>query len=214
MTPRSSCRRPTGGLLTDLEITGSDILLRLNGSSDNEVTRSIFHDAGGECIRFRNQSQRNRFTDNVVYTCGLQGFNVKKGTRTARASTLAPRRSSEVGSMASMDHSNNNVVERNWFRTDGSEAVDIKEDSEQNIVRNNTGIGSKDPDGGIFGARGDNNQFLEQHGERWDRRGFPGRRGRCLEGRARSAERPGLRQEQRLPGQRRRRQPGTTATAS
>ena len=146
--------------LTDLEITGSDILLRLNESSDNEITRSVFHDAGGECIRFRDQSQRNRFTDNVVYTCGLQGFNVEEGHKNGEGLYIgtAPEQRKRID--GALDHSNNNIVERNWFRTDGSEAVDIKEDSEQNIVRNNVGIGSKDPDGGIFGARGDNNQFL------------------------------------------------------
>ena len=138
----------------------ADILLRLNGSSDNEITRSIFHDAEGECVRFRDQAQRNRFTDNVVFACGRKGFNVKKDKKNGEGLYIgtAPEQRSRV--VGGMDHSDHNVVERNWFRTDASEAVDIKEDSEQNIVRNNTGIGSRDPDGAIFGSRGDNNQFL------------------------------------------------------
>ena len=147
-------------LLTDLEFMSSDILLRLNDSSDNEITRSIFHDSDGECVRFRNQSQRNRFTDNVVYSCGRKGFDVKKDKKNGEGLYIgtAPEQRDRV--VGGMDHSNDNVIERNWFRTDASEAVDIKEDSEQNIVRNNTGIGSRDPDGAIFGSRGDDNQFL------------------------------------------------------
>lgn len=147
-------------VLTDLEITGGDILLRLNGSTDNEIQRSVFHDAGGECVRIRDQSQRNRFVDNVVYTCGIEGFNLDEDSKNGEGVYIgtAPEQRDRIGGVP--DQSNENAVERNWFRTDASEAVDIKEDSERNVVRDNIGIGSRDPDGAIFGSRGDRNQFL------------------------------------------------------
>jgi hypothetical protein len=147
-------------VLTDLEITGGDILLRLNGSSDNEIQRSVLHDAGGECVRIRDQSQRNRFADNVVYACGLEGFNLDEDSKNGEGVYIgtAPEQRERIGGVP--DQSSENIVERSWFRTDGSEAVDIKEDSERNVVRDNVGIGSLDPDGAIFGSRGDRNEFL------------------------------------------------------
>ena len=147
-------------VLTDLEFTGGDILLRLNGSRDNEITRTYFHDAGGECVRIRDQSQRNRFTDNVVVTCGLEGFNLEEDSKNGEGVYIgtAPEQRERIG--GEPDQSNENVIEGNWFHTNAAEAVDIKEDSEFNVVRDNIGVGSRDPDGGIFGSRGDNNQFL------------------------------------------------------
>ena len=146
--------------LTDLEVTGGDILLRLNRSTDNEFRRSVFHDAGGECVRIRDQSQRNRFSDNVVYACGVEGFTGEEGHKNGEGVYVgtAPEQRDRIGGVA--DHSDENALERNWFRTDGSEAIDIKEDSERNVVRDNVGLGSRDPDGAIFDSRGDRNEFL------------------------------------------------------
>lgn len=152
--------RASWWVLTDLELTGGDILLRLNRSTDNVIRRTFFHDAGGECVRIRDQSQRNQFADNVVATCGIEGFNLADDSKNGEGVYIgtAPEQRDRIGGVP--DQSNENVIERNWFRTNGSEAVDIKEDSERNVVRDNIGIGSLDDDGGIFGSRGDNNEFL------------------------------------------------------
>jgi hypothetical protein len=70
------------------------------------------------------------------------------------------------------DGHDENVVEDCEFRTAAAEAVDIKEVSEGNTVRRCRGIDSRDPDGAIFGSRGDRNRFEACVAEQGAGRGF------------------------------------------
>ena len=164
----------TWWILTDLEFTGGDILLRLNRAADNLITRSLFHDAGGECVRIRDQSQRNTFSVNRVWNCGREGFDLAQDSKNGEGVYVgtAPEQRDRIGGVP--DESTDNVIERTWFHTDGSEAVDIKEDSERNLVRANVGSGSRDPEGAIFGSRGDGNVFGDNEASGGDGAG-PGR---------------------------------------
>jgi hypothetical protein len=96
----------------------------------------------------------------VVYACGLEGFNLDEDSKNGEGVYIgtAPEQRERIGGVP--DQSSENIVERSWFRTDGSEAVDIKEDSERNVVRDNVGIGSIDPDGRHLRQPGDRNEFL------------------------------------------------------
>lgn len=146
-------------IITDLEWQDADILLRLNQASHNIITRSLFHDAQGECVRIRDQSNHNIFRMNRVWNCGTEGFNLDEDEKNGEGVYIgtAPEQRDRIGGHP--DQSIGNVIEDNWFQTNGSEAVDIKEDSENNAVRRNVGSGSRDPDGAIFNSRGDRNIF-------------------------------------------------------
>jgi hypothetical protein len=92
---------------------------------------------------------------------GRQGFDAAKGKKNGEGVYIgtAPEQRSKNQPPDVPDRSWGNVVEDCTFRTAAAEAVDIKEDSEQNIVRRCVGEDSRDPDGPIFGSRGDRNRF-------------------------------------------------------
>jgi len=147
-------------IIRNLEFTGADNLLWLDGATNTVITGNNFHDALGECVRIKNQSKNITFSRNTVTTCGLEGFNVAAGHKNGEGVYIgtAPEQRYKIGGVP--DYTTGVVVEYNTIQTNGSEAVDIKEDAEGNIVRYNVGSNSKDPDGAVFGARGDKNQFI------------------------------------------------------
>jgi hypothetical protein len=147
-------------VITGLEFSGADILLWLDGAEHVLITGNRFHDAGGECVRIKNQSRYNTFRSNSVWSCGLEGFNLASGSKNGEGVYIgtAPEQRYKIGGVP--DYSTDNVVEYNTFQTNASEAVDIKEDSERNIVRYNVGSNNRDPDGANFGSRGDYNTFV------------------------------------------------------
>jgi hypothetical protein len=147
-------------IIRNLEFTGADNLLWLDGATNVVITGNNFHDAYGECVRIKNQSKNITFSHNTVTTCGLEGFDVAAGHKNGEGVYIgtAPEQRYKIGGVP--DYTTGVVVEYNTIRTNGSEAVDIKEDAEGNIVRYNVGSYSMDPDGAVFGARGDKNQFI------------------------------------------------------
>jgi hypothetical protein len=91
--------------------------------------------------------------------CGRQGFDLAAGSKNGEGVYIgtAPEQRYKIGGVA--DKTTGTIVENNVFTTNGSEAVDIKEDAEGNIVRNNVASGNRDPEGANFGVRGDRNTF-------------------------------------------------------
>ena len=147
-------------VIRDLELTGADILLWLDGAEYVLITGNRFYDAGGECVRIKNQSRNNTFSSNTVVNCGLTGFDLGAGSKNGEGVYVgtAPEQRYKIGGVP--DQSTGNVIEYNTFQTNGSEAVDLKEDAEWNVVRYNVGSNNRDPEGANFGTRGDNNQFI------------------------------------------------------
>jgi parallel beta-helix repeat protein len=146
-------------VIRDLEFSNADILLWLDGASNVVITGNVFHYAGGECVRIKNQSHNNTFSGNRVSNCGRQGFDLAAGSKNGEGVYIgtAPEQRYKIGGVA--DKTTGTIVENNVFTTNGSEAVDIKEDAEGNIVRNNVASGNRDPEGANFGVRGDRNTF-------------------------------------------------------
>jgi hypothetical protein len=147
-------------IIRNLEFTGADNLLWLDGARNVVVTGNNFHDALGECVRIKNQSKNVTFSHNTVTTCGLEGFDAAAGHKNGEGVYIgtAPEQRYKIGGVP--DYTTGVVVEYNTIQTYGSEAVDIKEDAEGNVVRYNVAANSRDPDGAVFGARGDKNQFI------------------------------------------------------
>lgn len=147
-------------VLRGLELAHAEKLLWLDGAEHVVITGSRFHDAGGECVRIKRQSRYNLFSRNSVWSCGRVGFDLGRGKKNGEGVYIgtAPEQREKIGGVP--DRSYGNVVERSVFRTNAAEAVDIKEDSERNVVRLNTASHSLDPDGAAFGSRGDRNRFV------------------------------------------------------
>jgi hypothetical protein len=94
---------------------------------------------------------------------GREGFDAAAGKKNGEGVYIgtAPEQRGKNQPPNVPDRCTGNVVEDCTFRTEAAEAVDLKEDSEENLVRRCTGAGSRDPDGAIFGSRGDQNRFEE-----------------------------------------------------
>jgi hypothetical protein len=138
-----------------------DIGVWLYGASDCVLERLTLRDMDGEGVRIKNQSCRNVVRKCTFERMGRQGFDVAAGKKNGEGVYIgtAPEQRSKNQPPNLPDRCLGNVVEDCTFHTEAAEAVDIKEDSEENIVRRCTGEGSCDPDGAIFGSRGDRNRF-------------------------------------------------------
>lgn len=149
--------------LEGITVEGADIGIWLFGVSGCVLEGLTIRDIGGEGIRIKNQS-----CDNIVRNCqfermGRTGFDVVKGKKNGEGIYIgtAPEQRSKNKPPDVPDRCTGNIVEDCTFDTEAAEAVDIKEDSEGNVVRRCVGEDSRDPDGAIFGSRGDANRFEE-----------------------------------------------------
>ena len=148
-------------VLRGLTLELADIGVWLFGVRDCRLEDLTLRDLGGEGVRIKNGSRHN-----VVRRCrfermGRTGFDVAQGRKNGEGVYIgtAPEQRSKNNPPDQPDRCTGNVVEDCEFRTEAAEAVDIKEDSEGNTVRRCRGIDSRDPDGAIFGSRGDRNRF-------------------------------------------------------
>jgi hypothetical protein len=144
------------------------------GAADNArnvhdvVLRDMFlTDAGGECVRIRNGANHNEVLDSTIQWCGLQavksapsvfayhnGEGVYIGT--------SPKSAGEP--MRTDDSSSFNSIVGNMIRTFGSECLDVKENSHDNVFSHNTCADNTEPltDGGSnIELRGYRNQILD-----------------------------------------------------
>jgi hypothetical protein len=123
-------------------------------------------EAGQECVRLRNNASGNIVENSVIQWCGMyanradpdvyryhNGEGVYIGT--SPKSTEQP--------LHGKDHSSRNVVRGNMITTFGSECVDIKEGSADNIVVGNTCRDNAEPrsyGGSNMEIRGGHNQVI------------------------------------------------------
>ena len=149
--------------LSGITIEKADIGVWLFGVRDCVLEDLTIRDIGGEGVRIKNGSH-----DNTIRRCrfermGRTGFDVAKRSKNGEGVYVgtAPEQRSKNDPPNVPDRCTANVIEDCTFKTEAAEAVEFKEDSEQNIVRRCVGEDSRDPDGAIFGSRGDNNRFEE-----------------------------------------------------
>ncbi len=147
--------------LRGFTVEKADIGVWLYGVSGCVLEGLTLRDIGGEGVRIKNQSQGN-----VVRRCrfermGREGFDAAKGRKNGEGVYIgtAPEQRSRNTPPNVPDRCTGNRVEDCTFRTEAAEAVDIKEDSEGNSVLGCVGEDSRDPEGAVFGARGDANRF-------------------------------------------------------
>jgi hypothetical protein len=140
-----------------------DIGVWIYAASDCVLEGLTLRDMEGEGVRIRNQSCRN-----VVRRCsfarmGRKGFDAAAGKKNGEGVYIgtAPEQRSKNQPPNVPDQCRGNIVEDCTFQTEAAEAVDIKEDCEENVVRRCTASDGRDPDGAIFGSRGDRNRFEE-----------------------------------------------------
>lgn len=148
-------------VIRGLTIENCDIGIWLFGANDCLLEGLTIRDIGGEGIRIKNQSCNNTVRQCDFQRMGREGFDAAAGRKNGEGIYIgtAPEQRGKNKPPLVPDQCTGNVVEDCTFRTEAAEAVDLKEDSEENIVRRCTGTDSRDPDGPIFGSRGDKNRF-------------------------------------------------------
>ncbi|HEX4431009.1 MAG TPA: DUF1565 domain-containing protein, partial [Frankiaceae bacterium] len=153
-----------------IQSRAADSRLIYIGSADNAVGVSNVHidnmflrGAGGECVRMRNDANHNEISNSTIEYCGLlgkgddvssykyhNGEGVYLGTSPADPSQPA----------STVDTTSYNVITNNHIETFGSECVDIKENSHNNVVSSNLCEFNDEPtafDGSNLEIRGYNN---------------------------------------------------------
>lgn len=147
-------------IIEGFDFAGADILLWLQGASHAVIRNNVFHDADGECVRFKYHSQQNIFADNRVEDCGLDDFTRGGSGKNGEGIYLgtAPEQLNRNPTVET-DRTNDNLIRNNTFVTNGNECVDIKEGAEQNVVEFNDCTGQRDAESGGFDARGSRNTF-------------------------------------------------------
>jgi parallel beta-helix repeat protein len=150
-----------GVTLRGFTVEKCDIGIWLYGVNGCLLEGLTVRDIGGEGVRIKNQSSGNTVRKCAFERMGRKGFDAAKGKKNGEGVYIgtAPEQRYKNEPKDVPDRSCGNIVEDCTFRTEAAEAVDIKEDSEENIVRRCTGTDSRDPDGAIFGSRGDRNRF-------------------------------------------------------
>jgi hypothetical protein len=148
-------------VLRGLTIENCDIGIWVFGANDCLLENLTIRDIGGEGIRIKNQSCKNTVRKCDFQRMGREGFDAEAGKKNGEGVYIgtAPEQRSKNQPPNVPDRCTENIVEDCTFATQAAEAVDMKEDSEENIVRRCTGSDSRDPDGPIFGSRGDKNRF-------------------------------------------------------
>jgi hypothetical protein len=150
-------------ILRGVSIANCDIGIWLYGANDCVLEDLTFREMGGEGLRIKNQSCRNIVRGCRFERMGREGFDAAAGKKNGEGIYIgtAPEQRAKNQPPNVPDRCLGNIIEDCTFKTEAAEAVDIKEDSEENIIRRCTGADSRDPDGPIFGSRGDRNRFEE-----------------------------------------------------
>lgn len=151
--------------IKDFAIDNGDKGLWLENSNYNSVTGMYIYESGGECLRLSGNSSYNYLGYNTIIDCGVHSYGVG-GSKNGEAIYIGRDPEQGVGS------SDYNIVEYNTLITNANEGVDIKENSEYNIVRYNYAANQLDPHSGCYDARGDLNEFYGNTAENCAGAGF------------------------------------------
>ncbi len=116
--------------------------------------------AYGECVRIKYMATNNEVAYSHIQNCGLRDYVFNRGKHNGEGIYIgtAPEQILEdVNPTREIDQSNGNWIHHNYISPHGSECVDIKEGSRQNIVEHNICTGQKDKNVGGVSVRGNNN---------------------------------------------------------
>ncbi|MDP9220049.1 MAG: right-handed parallel beta-helix repeat-containing protein [Actinomycetota bacterium] len=131
---------------SELVYVGADPAARyITGTLISHMTLT---DAGTECVRIRDGARLTTITDSTIEWCGMlrqpgepttyryhNGEGVYVGT--------SPKSSDQP--MSANDPTSSTVIQHNVIRTFGSECVDVKENSHDNVVTSNVCVGNAEP---------------------------------------------------------------------
>lgn len=146
--------------LRGLEIRDVDEGVRLEGVEGVLFESNSIHHVKNECLRLRFSARKNTIKKNIISQCGVggNGEGIYVGT--------APEQREK--NQGKPDPSEENVLTENHIY-DVTEAIDIKEDSSNNIVSNNRAHHCTDLESGCINSRADHNSFLNN--ESWASQG-------------------------------------------
>jgi hypothetical protein len=133
-----------------------------SGVTGLKITRMNIRNGGGECIRLRYFAQENEISKNTIQNCGVHDFVFNAGGKNGEAiyiGTAPEQRTDGKNPTSDIDRSDRNWIHDNKIDTRGNECVDIKEDSSENIVENNSCTGQKDKESAGLDSRGSGNIF-------------------------------------------------------
>lgn len=126
-----------------------------------------FRNAGGECLRLRNFTQKTEVAYSHFSHCGLYGFkfatgNLKNG-EAIYIGTSSSQWADGRNPTADPDGSNENWIHHNEFNTQGNECIDVKEGAIKNLIEYNRCTGQLDPKSAGIDIRGDQNTVRYNH---------------------------------------------------
>lgn len=126
-----------------------------------KIMHMTFRNAGGECLRLRNFTQRSEIAYSQFNRCGVYGFqfasgNLKNG-EAIYIGTSSTQWADGRNPTADPDQSNHNWVHHNEFNTQGNECIDVKEGATQNVIEYNRCTGQLDAKSAGIDIRGDGN---------------------------------------------------------
>ncbi|CAN0179533.1 unnamed protein product [Ascophyllum nodosum] len=143
-------------------------LIFVEGSSDPEETddgdvsiegiviqNMLLRNAGKECLRLKYWVVNSVIQSNDIRFCGVEDFQLGSGGSNGEGIYIGTASGQWDGDRE--DVCRGIVVQYNYIDTQGSEGVDIKEGSVENLVQYNDITGEIDGEGGGIGVRGDYN---------------------------------------------------------
>lgn len=141
-------------VLEGLELTGSDKLVWMVGTTGVRLVGNWLHGAGGECVRLRYHARGNEIAGNRIEDCGRVNFDLERNRKNGEAVYIgtAPEQL-DRNPTGEPDDSGRNWVHDNVMNT-RAECVDVKEDSRGNVIERNMCTGGLDPEGAGFSSRG------------------------------------------------------------
>jgi len=142
-----------------------DKLVYIKGQKDIGISNvRLFgmklQNAYGECVRIKYMATNNEVAHNHIQNCGLRDYVFNRGKHNGEAIYIgtAPEQILEdVNPSKQIDQSNGNWIHHNYISPYGSECVDIKEGSRQNLVEYNICTNQKDKNVGGISIRGNDN---------------------------------------------------------
>ena len=141
-----------------LYVTSNKAKTGVNGL---KVLSMHFRNAGGECLRLRNFTQKTEVAYSHFSYCGVYGFKFATGNLKNGEAIYIGTSSSQWhdgrNPTADPDASDYNWIHHNEFNTQGNECIDIKEGARHNIIEYNRCTGQLDSKSAGIDIRGDYN---------------------------------------------------------
>lgn len=138
------------------------------GETSKNITGVVLNNmflstSGGECVRMRNNAQRNLVVNSIIQWCGMYGKgdgSKQYKYHNAEGVYIGTSPKSTDQPMAANDTSSNNVVRSSTIDTFGSECLNVKENAHHNVLEKTVCRNNDEPaefKGSLVELRGDHN---------------------------------------------------------